>query len=395
MIINSKKGVVKWVRSSAGIAIMFAIFGSILLYLFLVPPEIREQILPPVETNYEETIFDVRPGLLSYVDEVWKAKSLRLNDIELDNTLSEQKHIVSNNFEISSTAFNQYDSSFRFFINKSNAESAALEFIVYSKEGDGNLEILLNGKSIHSSKVNIGDNLKVELPFHDLNNGENSIIMSTTAPGAKFWSTNAYTLLNFNLVTEEYSSRLSSGKQVFSLTDSEAANAENVKIITYIVRTSDLDSNVALYLNGRRLYKAVPQTNFNLDISEDLLIGGANTFEWTVDREGGYSIKQAILTMDTVKTKGKQSNYIFNIDKTRHSYIEKNYYNCNLIIERESGGDTMIANINSEPTQVTFSSEIVTLNICDDLKEGRNTIRFYTEDDDISLARTSLRIETE
>lgn len=392
-MIRSKKAALRYVRSSAGIVILFAMFGGLLLYLYLVPPDVRETVLPPVEVEQTQTLFDVKPGRLSFIDEIWRSKAIRLNDVEIDNTLQEEKHIVNNNFEVSSTAFNQHDTEFRFLIDKSDMKSAALEFIVYDKSGDSNLKIYLNDKDIYSSKPAMGDNLRVELPFYDLNDGVNNIIITTSAQGALFWKTNSYTILNINLVTSEYNAKTASATQTFSLTQSEASNAENIELNAYVIQNSLEDANVELYLNNNRVFKAVPQANFVLDISSDMLEGGSNIIEWVVDRDGGYSIKQAIIDMDTIKTTGNKIDYIFNIGININRYIEKGYYDCNLVLERSSGGDRCIVNVNSEEKEVHFSSDIISIDICDDLKEGRNRVSFYTEDDDISLSEATLTLE--
>ena len=395
MITGSKKGAgVTWVRSSAGLVILFAMFAGIVLYMFLIPPDVREQILPPVELDFDDTVFDVSPGVLSYVDELWKDKSIRLNDVEINNELVEEKHVVSKNFDVTSTAFNQHDTEFRFLIDKSGVESAGLEFIVYEKTGEGNLDIYLNSKKIYANKAQLGDNIRVDLPLSDLREGENHVIISTTSPGALFWSKNEYTILNMNLVTEEYNAKRSTSDQVFSLTDSEAVNARNVKLYAYIVKNSEESSNIELILNNHRIYKATPTTNFVLDISADILKDGANILKWNVDQDAGYSIKQSIITMETVRLQGKQTNYIFNIGtNTYNSYINSDNYNCNLAIERSSGGDSFVLATNTNTRDITFIADKISLDICDDLKKGKNVIRFYTEDDDISLSKATLTIQ--
>lgn len=375
-----RRGAVKWLKSTAAVAIMIAILGSLLFYILVVPPELREELLAPYKENVSAVFLEVRPGQLSAGEEQPTTKTLNLGNIIVDNTLKTQKQLVSNQFTLKSNIFNSEVAKFSFSTEPSNLKSAVLEMYIQSAKGDGSLTIFVNDIPVYAGKVNPQTKTQVQLPVNQLKTGVNTVKIGLSPPSWAFWTTNSITIFDLNFVTEEYPEE-GAVEQVFSLTESEALNAEAAQLTAYVVDQAGTGQSLELIFNNERLFRGLPSTTFLIDLPTSSLKSGANTLTWSVDPGGAYFIKFITIGIKTIEVEGEEKDYYFTISSADKSEIDSGNYNCILYISKISGGDKLNVHVNSHTHDYTFENGEIIDNICNELEAGKNLIKISAPED--------------
>ena len=378
------------VRSSAIFGIMIALFVSILVLMFTVAPEVREELLPPYVVTYENTIFEVFPGELiaGEVDE--GVKVISLEDITVDNTLQHKELDVVRDAVFSSSIFTQEVYDFAFSIDTAKVRSAGLMFKIYDLSGDGDINVYVNGNKISSRSADLGDQIIVEFPKNYLRNGANTVEVTASTPSSKFWQKNSFTILDVVLFTEEYDEN-SAANQVFSLVSSEAVNANEAILTAYLIPIGER-GNVDIWMNDARLLKATPPQNLELSIPTTSLKAGANVLKWYADKDVKYEVRFAKLNIDTVKTTGRATTYFFTITDEVYRRVSSDRYLCELALTRDSGDDGVIIELNAKQMTKVFVNDQLSVDICEDLKDDRNELKFLAADDELDLDKATLVI---
>jgi hypothetical protein len=379
------------IRSNVVFGTLIFMFIAMILFVFLVAPEVREEILPEYVVSYEKTVFDVSPGELNSGTITEGTKYISLNDITVDNTIQQNEIDVVRDAAFSASIFSNDVYNFGFSVDKSSLQSASLKFLVYDLSGDGKVKIYLNGKSVLARTVDLGSQIVVDFPLTYIRDGANQVEITASTPSVTFWRKNSITLLDITLLTEEYGTRKSVSNQIFSLSSSEAANADDAVLKAFIYAKGE-PANIDIMLNGNRILKALPPQNLEIDIPTAYLKSGANLFEWSVEQDGQYLIKFTNILIDTVKTTGRETTYFFSISDDVYKKAKSGEYDCILYLKRFSGDDVIIMEINSEVDKYTFMGNDVSIDICDNLDEGKNEIKFSAENE-LKLEQATLRIK--
>ena len=386
----AKAGKYTVVRSSAIFGILIALFVGILGFIFTVAPEVREDILPPVVINYENIILDISPGSLRAGVTTEGIRTIPLNDITVDNTVQRQELKVIRDTTFSSGVLSEDAYEFRFSAELDKISATGLMFTVYDMTGVGDIVVYLNGHKVSSRSAVLGSQVIVDLPVTYLKEGANHVEITSKSPGIKFWQTNSVTILDLVLFTDEYDSDKSISTQVFSLSTSEAANADEATLKAFVAPSGE-SSNVEIKLNGLRLIKATPPQNLELTIPTTALKSGANVFEWSTSRDSKYHVKFANLLVDTVKTTGRSHTYFFDLSSRASDKVRTGKYACTLTIERDSGDELVIVELNGVQDRYDFVGNPISIDVCNQLNEDRNEIKFMAEDE-LDLQRVQLVI---
>jgi hypothetical protein len=380
------------IRSNAVFGILIIMFVGILVFIYTVSPEVREEVLPSYVLEYEHTIFDVIPGDLNSGTTVEGVKTISLNDIVVDNTLKYIELDVARDATFYSSMFSNEVYEFGFSLDLDDVDSAGLSFVVYEIEGDSKIKIYLNGKTVLSRDAVIGGQVIVDFPKNYLKEGANYVEITVDSPTLKFWQTNEVTVLDLELFTNEYNVKNSEVNQIFSLSSSEVANARDATLKAYLIPQGS-QANVDVKINGVRLIKAIPPQSLELLVPVTTLKEGANIVTWSTERDGKYNVRFSNILIDTIKTSGRATTYFFSITDADFLKVKRAPdYECVLTLLRESGDNSVIVEINSRIEKYPFSSNRVSIDICDDLDEGRNEVKFSAEDE-LELNHASLIIQ--
>jgi hypothetical protein len=381
----------KPIHSTAIFGILMAMFAAILIFLFTVAPEVREETLPPYVVSYESTLFDVSPGTLESGTIESGVKHISLNDVVIDNTVQRTELDISRDASFSTSLFSNEVYDFAFTLDKELVKKSGLTFTVYSLSGDGEMRVYINGRTALSKAVGVGSQVVVEFPESYIVDGANRVEITTASPGLNFWSKNAVTLLDVTLFVDEYDTGKSESSQVFSLSSSEAANAESAIIKAYIEQKGE-SANVDIRLNGNRLLRATPPQTLELSVPTTAFKSGANVITWYTERDGKYAIKFSNVLIDTVKTTGRATTYFFTIKDEDFRKVDSGSYICSLTLTRDSGDESVIVELNAKQDVYDFLGEKFSVDVCDQLRSGRNEIKF-TAEDELDLKSATLIIK--
>jgi hypothetical protein len=378
------------IHSNAVFGILMAIFAAIMIFLFTVAPEVREEALPPYVVSYESTLFDVSPGVLESGTIESGLKQISLNDVVVDNTVQRAEIDISRDASFSASVFSSEVYDFAFTIDKNVVKKSGITFTVYAISGDGEMKVHINGHTALSRAVGVGSVVVAEFPQTYLLDGANHVEITTTSPGVEFWSKNSITLLDVTLFVDEYNAKQSTANQVFSLSSSEAANAESATLKAYIEQQGE-STNVDIRLNGYRLLRATPPQTLDLSVPTTALKSGANVITWYTEQDGKYSIRFSNILVDTVKTTGRSTTYFFTVNDYNFNKIESGKYDCTLTLVRESGDRSIIVELNAKQDVYDFVGERFSIDVCDQLENGRNEIKFTAADElDLKSARLDI-----
>ncbi|MBT3583222.1 hypothetical protein HN510_05370, partial [Candidatus Woesearchaeota archaeon] len=234
--------------------------------------------------------------------------------------------------------------------------------------------------------------ITVDFPKTYLEDGANYIEITTDSPIIQFWQKNSVTVLDLELFTYEYNDKDSQVNQIFSLSSSEVANAREVTLKAYIISEGE-QSNLDIKLNGKRLIKAIPSQDLEFSIPVTALKEGANIIDWNVDKDGKYNVRFSNILIDTIKSSGRSTTYFFSINSGDYRKIQRvGDYECILNLRKDTGDDSIAVEINSRIEKYDFTNSEVEIDICEDLLEGRNEIKFSAEDE-LDLRQASLIIQ--
>ncbi|MFC1691323.1 hypothetical protein ACFL0W_04015 [Nanoarchaeota archaeon] len=324
--------------SGVGAAALIAIIASlIVIYVLVLPPSDREAILSgdaekvgegprysstgsqastaSVPTGGEDLLLET-PGRLSFMEE--QEVEHILPSVHLYTKTSAALLKKVNNIYVKNGWFDKKDEDISFSIEDlDNTDNVQLGFS--SLDGQGRLMISLNGYTIYNRELRQSIIEPITLP-RDYLKEENTIQLSVSEVGLKFWKTNEYTLSNIKITADLTDKTSQEAKQTFVVTATEKSNAQRVFVRFFPACKSLEVGRLDIKLNGHTIFSAVPDCGFLRPIAIDthFLFSGENelTFKTT---KGIYLIDQI-----TVKSELREPTYpvyYFDIDEDYFKYV--------------------------------------------------------------------------
>lgn len=172
------------------------IFALALVVLGQVPNEpLDNKKLIDKDTIYsKESLGEI--GLISS-----RSRTIKLGSFDVGYTLGKDNAVTEDNALIENGWFRKNTKEIRF--SGSDADNAIIEFDVADMNDYGNLSISLNGEVIYT---NITYPRKFMLVVEDIS-ADNSLVISATSSGFKFWAPSTYRLENINVVVEKFADK--------------------------------------------------------------------------------------------------------------------------------------------------------------------------------------------
>jgi len=385
---NSKRAAAEWEGNYGGLIMLLVISTSIIAYVLLTTETERER-LGIIPEEYTRTLLDVSPGLVSQ-ESASESKSAMFNlgAINLDYSVQKSTELLRSQLSVQKSAFRDSRAKIPVSI-KPNVETATIEAVVSDKIGDGSLIILFNGKEIFSQQLGLNQKIHAPLP-KSLLAETNVLEISVSSPGAKFWQTNSYSLLNVNLVTTAYEEGRATKAASFSLSGEQATGIESAQLQLYAGKTVS-SANLKISVNGKEIYDGAKIGTLDVSIPAESLRGGMNALGFTVAKDGAYKISFAkvIVRYSKAASTAKKYNVLLNDYNTKQ--IAQNNLYCILSAARGSGGSSVTATVNNKATELFFSEGSAQEDICRYLRAGDNTIAL-TADEDVSLSSLKLTV---
>lgn len=325
---RSKKGAVPEV-SAAPAATLVAIIGvAIVLYIVLIPPEARQEILGdapystvPGQTSPSQEIVERdlinRTLVLENIGEVDYIKQTEIeHNIPAMNLYTKTegsliKDVAS--LYIKNTLFSEEFKSVEFQIKYvENSENILLNFLV--KDGSGRLIITLNGFEIFNQEIETINIKPIEISKDILKNN-NVLEFKVENPGFLFWKVNEYSLEKVTVTGDltDVSKREASG--LFYVEHEEKQNSEKATLNFY----PDCDvrnvGRLSVSLNQRQIYTGIPDCNIlnKQDFPSEYLAVGNNVLNLFAE-SGDYYVDN--IKVDVELKEPDTYIYYFNMDES-------------------------------------------------------------------------------
>ncbi|MDD5133073.1 MAG: hypothetical protein PHD81_02915 [Candidatus Nanoarchaeia archaeon] len=360
-----------------GIAVLLLLLALfVVLYLLLLPPEIREDIL---NQTYGENGNDFSPKLLlsETPGEVYSTKSGNIihefSPISLFIKTEPKTDRLANSLDVSKSLFSSKPQILTFDIEDLNNIKGAFLFFNVIK-GKGNLELWLNGNIILDREVSAVQS--IELPINYLKKNKNVLEIRASSPGILFLFRNFYSLSDI-IVKTEYKRLNPQEDRTFSISTSEKDGLQTAKL-SFSVYCNDLEKDTAelnVYVNDKSILSKQTYCSGgseSIEIATNNINEGKNMLTFSIS-DGDFQFSQIKL-----ETKSKESTYPqyhFDVKTEDHDYIVDGTAKAVLNLKLGSGSKKSDFMINGHTFTMDTSLSTYNKDVTDLIESGDNYIK--------------------
>ena len=378
---NNKKAQGTSAASATGFIAL--VVGLIILYIIFLPPEERAELLGENETveeeeeevseEAEENILLLEyPGRLDYLKE--KEYEHDISPFYLSKTINAQELDTINPFVIRHGLFDEVKKEVPVKISDlKNTENILLSFT--AKKYSGLLTIKLNNINIFESEITTSNPKPIKLK-KDYLEEDNVLEFSVSGIGARFWSTNIYSLDDIKIVGDVADISKQESKNIFFISEDEKLNLERAKL-RFLPNCKPEDAGkLDVLINYQEVFSGVPDCGgINVySFSTNVLHTGDNNLVFKTDK-GSYLVEQ--IKVQTSLKELTYPTYYFEINETTFEKIENDTYDIKLVLEfvDDKKDKIMNLNINNRMIYVDTDEADYYKNIDGYAKEGNNFIK--------------------
>ncbi|MFO7710496.1 MAG: hypothetical protein R6V53_01900 [Candidatus Woesearchaeota archaeon] len=319
-------------------AMVIAILTLLMIfYILFLPPAERDALLgdgpsevgpgpsePSGVTEYRgENILQVNPGKIDY--QALSTYEYDIPSFSLYKTENSQVITESDDFYVKSGWFESKDKSITFNLDKDKVRDVSLSATL--REYDGILTITVNGKEVYdyeASSLNIGP-ISVEPAI--LKEGTNTITLSVSSVGLKFWTVNEYYFENVKLTGTIVDESMSSSESSFYISPEEGKNIEKASLKFNPNCNPNHVGILKAYINDREIFRGVPDCGIlnKVSISPSNIYTGKNSVSFTTE-QGSYVID--LITVETELSEVQEPIYYFDLDSKLFYEKEEEINRC-------------------------------------------------------------------
>ncbi|MFW6220684.1 MAG: hypothetical protein ACOC3X_03330 [Nanoarchaeota archaeon] len=321
---------------TAGTAASFIaiIAGFLLLYLFLIPPDLRNDLLndQPIDDDnnknnnnendlffdkFNKTLLSVVPGRIDYLKQ--SQFEHNIPSVYLYTTTSAKEELISNVVFVKNSIFDRENEEVTFDIPSLNqVDNLYFMFSLGSNANNkGVLSIYLNDNLIYSQKVKSEGLTEPLLLRKNFLKTNNVLRFEVSNVGYKFWTTNEYRLNNLRLFYDFTDLTSQESKLTFMLDESEKFNLQSA-IFRFNADCNPHEVGVLdVRINNQNVFSSVPDCGSinQVTISPHILEAGQNNIVFEAQK-GHYLIDQIL-----IKTNMKSMSY-----PTYNFYIDESLF---------------------------------------------------------------------
>lgn len=351
---------------------------SIVLYVLLLPPDIREELLGEPGEGISSgtvgtTILDVNPGRIDQTilrDRIHSVPSFRIQ-------IQEKPEIIKslNSLRVVNSAFTKESKTVSFELDSRNTQDLILSFNV--AKADGRLIILHNNQEIMNTELSEGSITPIPL---DITTDYNELVFYTNNPGLLFFLKNEYGIENVQISARVKDVSTSSAKNSFAITPTEFSQIDSARLRYFANCVPSSVGTLYIYVNNLPLFEGKADCGFSseIDIDTAILNEGINNIEFSSDK-GSYIIDRIEVRTSTAGEMGSQLYYFS---------LKDNYFDGSNL---RSGNDVYV--------QLTFtdddSSKTGDIIINGDRFSFRTNADFYERKINTYITRSSNSIEVD
>ncbi len=288
--------------ASAASGLVIAIAALLLLYILMVPPDVREDLLQGTSAkeksqdsaysfSYNKTLLTESPGRIDYLK--FSEYEHPLPAVNLYSKTEARELDIGTNIYVKHGVFDKKEPVLSFSINPENIESPYLSFTTSpNRNNKGILSIYLNGKLIFSKDIGKTTPEPIAIQKESLKQ-MNELRAAVSGVGIRFWTTNEYELNNMKLVYNKIDKSTMESKNVFSVSKLEKYNLDRVKLIFFPECQVGNAGKLKIAINNRQIYSSVPDCGqFNvIEFSPSIISSGQNKIAFESEN-GRYLIDQ-------------------------------------------------------------------------------------------------------
>lgn len=298
-------------QAGAAGALLALIAVFVLLYLLMIPADLREELLndgssgkkpseeEPAGARFNKTVFTASPGRIDYLK--FSEYEHPLPAVNLYSSSSAKTKQIGDGIYVKNGIFDRKDANVSFRLDN-NAQNVFLSFSLSpNRNNRGRLQIALNGNTIYNRQPS-GQTRPIRLEGL---NTENTLTFFVSGVGYRFWTTNEYEILDLALFYDVVDDSTQTSKNTFMVTESEKFNLESAQIKFFPDCNRHTAGRLNVYMNSNLIYSAVPdcgQINM-VELSPAAVEAGQNRV--TFASEGGNYLIDNIV----VKTEMKSMTY--------------------------------------------------------------------------------------
>ena len=386
-----KKGQVPGYNPQSYISLLIFIIGiALILYILMLPPSDRAELLEQNRTDKEDDVLDDitilikrEPGTLTKIPD-----TEIIEDIPSFNLFTRTDAAVLIDFDsiyIKKSLFEEQQRNISFKVDDlDNTDNYVLSFTTPKHEGV--LTISLNGFIIHSKDILTASPAPIELPKDYLRNS-NNLLFKVSGPGIEFWKSNEYIIQNMKITADVTDVSSQDNKQFIFVSEEEKQNLESFDL-SFIVDCKESDvAPLQIYLNKRLVYTSVPDCGYKVEIptvDERRIVKGEN--ELLFRTEKGNYLLYGIETKLTLK-EPIFPTYYFTVENERFDDIDEDKADLNvtLLFTNEEDLKKGVMFVNDIKFEIDTYDKVFNKKINKFIREGNNAIEIRPEDDRLDI----------
>lgn len=331
-MVSRKRG-----QNTAGAAAAFIalIAGFILLYILLIPPELRDELLnegsgvdvstPGGLSSFSGTnssVLDESPGRIDYLK--FGEYEHPLPAVNLYTTTSSKEDLIGDSLYIKNGVFDRVSKNISFNLPDTRlVDNVYLNFkLNQNRNNQGRLIIALNNNPIYERELGkVGQASPIILPMKYLKE-HNVLTFSVSSVGWMFWTTNDYELDQIKVFFDETDISQQRSKNSFMVTDAEKFNLEK-GTLKFNPECNPNDAGILnARVNNHIVFSAIPdcgQLNI-VELSASVLEAGNNVLIFDTEK-GKYLIDQIVV--ETSLNQMSFPVYYFDLDNRIFNLYEE------------------------------------------------------------------------
>ena len=255
---------------ASGAAVLLAIIaGLIIMFIILIPPSEREELLGTGDSPDDsgdgavsaKVLLRESPGRLDFLDKKEVEHPLPVINVY---TKEESKVLAQKNLaRVSKKIFSEQISDFPFFIEDlENVDNVLLSFKVDSGS-EGNLIVSLNGAEIYNAPAAAGAARPINIPKNALQKN-NLIVFTASSPGIAFWKSHQIIVEEIQIVADVTNVQAQQSRNIFLITETEKSNLERIALQFQPNCRAGEVGRLSIQINGQEVYNAVPDCDLQM-----------------------------------------------------------------------------------------------------------------------------------
>ncbi|MEK6983811.1 MAG: hypothetical protein AABX33_04520 [Nanoarchaeota archaeon] len=376
----------KKAQSGINAAVLVAIIaGLIILYIIFLPASEREKLVGEEKSKTakgekeSDMLLKSFPGLLTTSKNLEDEKSIP--NIFLVETTNAKELEKINPFIVRNGWFDKKTKKFNFELeNHENTDNVVVSFT--AKKRKGILTIKLNDAVIFENELasEVIEPVKLD---KSLLKKANFLEFSVSSVGARFWTTNEYSLENAKIIGDITDATRQQSTNLFTLSEPELKNMDKatLKFIPYCGNVNDVGA-LDIFINDKKLFSSVPVCDnaYKQSLPKSVLNEDENNIVFKTNK-GSYSVEQIKISLEFKEPTTK--TYFFEINESIFKKIRNTDEDAELTIKfiDDKKEKRLKLDINGNFETVETEKGSFTKNIDSRIVEGNNYIKLVPFED--------------